>query len=96
VDFDVRVAFVVLQADVVFRAMFLDEVHLEDERLEFRPDDDPFDVRDLAHQAARLVVVTGIRVEIRADAVLQADRLADVDDFPLGIFHQVAAGLCGQ
>jgi hypothetical protein len=36
--------------------------------------------------------MAGIGVEIRADAVLQADRLADVDDRPLGIFHQVTTG----
>jgi hypothetical protein len=39
------------------------------------------------------VVVAGIRVEIRADTVLQADRFADVDDRPLGILHQITAGL---
>ena len=63
-DFDVGVTFVVLQADVVLGTVFLDQVHLEDERLEFGPDQDPFDMGDLAHQAAGLVVVAGIRVEI--------------------------------
>jgi hypothetical protein len=35
-------------------------------------------------------------MEIRADAVLQADGFADIDDRPLGISHQVATGFSRQ
>ncbi len=56
-------------------------------------DQDPFDIRDITHQPARLGVVTGVGVEVGAHAVLQTDRLADVNDRPLGIFHQVTARL---
>jgi len=31
-------------------------------------------------------------VEVGAHAVLEADRLADVNDRPLGVLHQVTAG----
>ena len=51
---------------------------------------------DVAHQAAGLAVVACIRVEIGPDAVAQADRLADVDDRPGGVLHDVAARLGGQ
>ena len=84
-DFDVRVTLVILQADVVLGTMPLDEVHLEDERFELpsRPRSTPYP-RSRARDGASCVV-TGIRVEIGADAVLQADGLADVDDRPLGV-----------
>ena len=42
-----------------------------------------------AHQAARLLVVTGISVKIGANAVFQTDGFADINDRPISIFHQV-------
>jgi hypothetical protein len=38
------------------------------------------------------VVVTSLAVEVRADAVFQADGFANINDRPLSVFHQVAAG----
>jgi hypothetical protein len=64
VDLDIGISFIVLKADVVFWAMFLDQVHLEDERLKFGPNDNPLNVYDLAHKAPRFRIVTGIRVKI--------------------------------
>jgi len=95
-DLYVRVTFVILQAYVVLGTVLLDQVHLEDKRLEFRPDQDPFDMSDLPHQAARLMVMTGICMEIRPDTVLYIDGLANIDDCPLGVFHQVATGFGRQ
>ena len=63
-DLDVWIALVILEADVVLWAMFLDEVHLKDERLKFGPDHDPLDVCDLTHKPPRFRVVAGIRVKI--------------------------------
>ena len=96
VDLDVRIALVILEADVVFRAMLLDQVHLKDERLKLRADHDPFNIHDLAHEAAGLGIVAGIRVEVGADAVLQADGLADINDRARRVLHQVTARLGRQ
>jgi hypothetical protein len=74
----------------------LDEVHLQDQRFELRADHNPLKVGDIAHQAAGFGVVAGIRVEVGAHAVLEVDGLADIDNRPGGVFHQVAAGLGGQ
>ena len=95
-DFDVRVALVILQADVVFGPVLFDQVHLKDKGLKLRPDHNPLDIGNLANQASRLGVVTGVRVKIGTDAILYADRFADINNFPLSIFHQVAARLCGK
>ena len=62
--FDIRVTFIVLEANVVTRAVFLDEVHLEDERLKFGSDDNPFNVDDIARQPSRLCVMTRVRVKV--------------------------------
>ena len=91
-DFDIRVAFVILQADVVLGPVALDQVHFQDQGFQLRADHDPLEVGDLAHQAAGLVVVAGIGVEIGAHPVLEIDRLANVNDRPGGVFHNVAAG----
>ncbi len=55
-DLDVGVAFVVLQANVILRFVTLDQRHFQDQRFEFRPDNDPFDVGDIPHQSVGLVV----------------------------------------
>ncbi len=91
-DFYIGVALVVFQPDVVSRAVALDQVHFKDQGFQFRANHDPFEVDDLTHQTAGLVIVTGVGVEIGPNPVLEADRLADVDDRPLGVFHQVTSG----
>ena len=96
VHLDVGVALVVLEADVVARAVLLDQVHLEDERLELRTDHDPLDIGDVLHQLAGLVVLVGALLEIGAHPVAQVDRLADVDDLPAVLFIDVTARLGGQ
>src|SRR3990172_2668755 len=79
VDFDIWIALVILEPDVELRAMLLDQVHLEDQRLEFGAYDDPFDIGDLAYQTARFAVQAGIRMKIRADAIAQVDGFSDVN-----------------
>ena len=64
VDFYIRVAFVILQPNVEAWTVALDQIHFQDERFELRADHDPFDVRNLAHQAACLVVMSRIVVEV--------------------------------
>ena len=97
-DLDVRVALVVLEPDVEARSVALDQVGFEEERLGDRiglghldvddPVDDRTDPVDLARRDCLLPV--------RADAVAQALRLADVDDVAALVLHQVDAGLVGQ
>ncbi len=95
---DVRIALVVLEPDVEPRPVALDEVGLEEERLGDRirlgdldvddPVDDAPDPVDLA--AGRLLL------PVRAHAVAQALRLADIDDVAPGVLHEVDAGPVGQ
>jgi hypothetical protein len=95
-DLDIGVALVILKAHVVARLVALDQVHLEDQRLQLGGDHDPLDVGDLAHELVGFGMLVGGIVEVRAHPGAQIDRLADVDDPPGFILHQVAAGLIGQ
>jgi len=88
---DVGVALVILQADVVARAVLLDQVHLQDEGFQFRSDHDPFDIGDVAHKLAGLVILVGAGVEVGAHPVAQADGLANVNDIAGAVFHDVTA-----
>ncbi len=90
--FQMRILLVVFEQNVETRFVFLDEIRFEDESFDFVVHDDKFQIADAFHQFARLRVVSAVRLEIRANAVFQILRLADVDDFAVGVFVYVNAG----
>ena len=94
VDFDIRVALVIFQADVIFWLVPLDEVHLEDQCLELGSDYDPLDIDDMGDQLGDFAAVGRRFMEIGSHPVAQVDRLADIDDLAGFILHQVAPGFC--
>jgi hypothetical protein len=94
--FDIRVAFVIFQADIEARPVLLDQIHFQDQRFQFGAHHDPFDIGDIAHQAPGLLAGIPIGMEIRAHAGAQIDCFPHVDDLPAGILHQVAAGFGGK
>ena len=96
VNFDIRITLVVLETDVEFWPVFLDEIHLEDQRFQLRPNQDPLDVADLAHQAACLCIVAGIGVEIRPHTVAQVDGFPHVNYIACRIPVDITARLGGQ
>src|SRR3712207_8041851 len=57
----------------------LDEVRLQDERLDLGVGDDELQIGDSLDQLARLAVVPAPRLEVGADAVAEVLRLPDVD-----------------
>ncbi len=75
-------ALVVAEADVVARAVFLDQLALEKQRLGLALDRVGFHVPDGIDQGGGLRVGTLLprRVEILADTLVQISRLAHVDD----------------
>ena len=91
-DFDIAVAFVVAQKDVVFRHILLDQAAFEDERLEFAVGHDIFEMIDVFDHLAHLFAVAAVGAEILADAVFERLRLSDIDDFAAGIVHDIDAG----
>src|SRR5207245_2164627 len=91
----VEVVLVVLEPDVETRAVVLDEVALEDQRLDLVRALDELEVEDaLDHLLdARRLRIT--RREVLPEAVAQAQRLADVDDLRLRVAEQVHAWVVG-
>ena len=89
---------IVLELDVVAGRMLVGEVGFEDQSLDLVIGDDPFQVLGHRPQQGRSQMISLARagVEVAAHAIAQVHRLADIDDFALGILHQVDAGARGQ
>ena len=83
-----------LQLDVVFGLVTLDQVDLQQQRFLVRFGYDRFETVNVRDQQLRLAFV--LAVEVRFHAVLQIFGLADVDDFVILVPHDVAAGQVGQ
>ena len=92
VDFDERVALVVFEARIVLGLPLLDEVALQDQRLLLGLRDYELEVLHPAHHVADLGHEVGGAPEVRADAVAQASRLADVQHAAVAVVEQVHAG----
>ena len=92
-DLDVRVALVVLEADVEARLEPLDEVRFEEERLRHGVGDGVLDLRHPVDDAADAVDLARRRrlLPVGADPVAQALRLADVDHVATVVLHEVDA-----
>ncbi len=95
-DLDVRIRLVIFQADVVARPVLLDEVALENQRLDLARRHDEFEVRDFRDHRADFRRVIALALEILPHAVLEHDGLADIDDLARRVLHDVDAGIVGQ
>ena len=95
IDFHDEEALVIAERDVVTRPIFLDEFALEQKRLRLALDRVGLEIPDCIEQGPRLDI--GLRDfrrhEIRADALPQIARFANVDDATKPIAHQVDARL---
>ena len=95
-DFDVGVAFVILELDVIKRLVFLDQVHFQDQRFQLRTDDDPFNILDFVYQLTCPGIFPRAGMEIGTHSVADVYCLAHINYLSLVILHQVTAGLVGD
>ena len=95
-DFEIAVALVVLQQDVILRAVLLDEAALQDQSLKLTGAEDVIEIPDIFHHFADFVRVTCLGAEILADPVFEDLGFADVDDLSSAVFHDVDAGVQRQ
>ncbi len=93
-DLQIRIHRPLLQLDVVFGLVTLDQVDLQQQGFLVRFGDDRFEPLDVRDQQLRLAFV--LAMEVGFHAVLQIFGLADVDDFVILVPHDVAAGQVGQ
>ena len=78
------------------RLVHLDEVIFENQRFFFGARDDGFEVGNQLHHLARERRMAAIFGEIRAHAIFQIARLADINHFARAVFVQIHAGRIGQ
>jgi hypothetical protein len=96
---DVWVALVVLEADVEPRAVALDQVRLEQQRLADRVGDRVLDVADPVDDVPDPVALERgdrLLLPVAPDAVAEALGLPDIDDLAARVAHEVHAGSVGQ
>jgi hypothetical protein len=93
VDLEAEVVLVVAQPHVVARAVLLDQLVLEEQRLLDARGDDHLDVVDARYQKVHLLPTVSPRAKIGAYARPQALGLADVEDRPARAAEQIDAGL---
>lgn len=88
---------VVFQQHVVLGSVLADEVGLENQGLLLAFGDDPLDIPDMGeHQGSCPVPRMVGPVEVAPDPILEHLGLADVDNFPLGVLHDVDAWQGGE
>ena len=96
VDFDIRVAFVILETDIIIRPISLDEIIFQDEGFIFRIGDEEFQFFGFFYLLYSFRRQFSRRLKIGTYTIAEAARFADVDNFPAGIFHQIDTRVGGQ
>ena len=92
---DVGIGFVIAKQDVVTRLEAFDEVVFQQQRFRFRTRHRGFDSGDMRYHQLRARRQSGF-LKIRRYALLEVDRLTDIDDLALFVQHPVNTGLRGQ
>ncbi len=95
-DAHVKIPLGVLQEDVILGGVELYQAGLQHQGLKLAVGDDVIKVPDVFHHAVDLNLVLVHRAEIGGDPVFQGLGLADVDNLPLGVLHDVDPWLLGQ
>ena len=96
VDAQVGIALVVLEQDVVFRHIVLDERALQHKRLELRRRRDRLEMVDLRDHTPGLRRVRRGILKILRDPIFQFFGLSDIDHRVVRVLHQIDARLIGQ
>ena len=98
VDANEQEAFVVAEADIVFRAEFLDEAALEEHGLRIAADDVVFEVPDAIDERAGFEVGRKFarRHEITPHAAAEVAGLTDINYMVQPVAHHIHAGLVGH
>ena len=95
-DFDIRVAFVILELDVKMGLVFLDQVHFQDQGFQFGINDDPFNIADILYQMAGSGMLLGTGMEVGTHPVAQVIGFPHINHLPELVFHQVTTGFLGD
>ena len=94
-DADIGIGLVVFEPHIIMRFVLFDELVFEDQGFEFGVGQDVLKVFDMADHAGHFGRGPAQAAEIRAHAVSQIDRLADIDDRARLVVHDIHAR-CGR
>ena len=95
-NLEIRIALVVLEADIVARAVLFNQVAFENQSFDFACGDNRLEIGDFGDHRFNLRAVILAGLKILAHAIFEDTRLADVNNFPANIFHDVNARFFGQ
>ena len=93
---NIMIALIVLQKDIIFGLVLLDEAAFKHKRLKFAIRQDIVKIRDVFHHPTHLDRMVLLRAEILTDAVFQGLCLANIDDRPLFVLHDINARRKGE
>ena len=92
----IRITFVVLQADVVARAVLFNQVAFQNQRFDFSRRNNRLEVGDFRNHRFDFCAVIFAGLKILADAMFQHTGFADVNNFAANVAHEVNAGRIRQ
>ena len=90
-DFNIRIGLRVLQANVVFGRMLLDQRVLQRQRLDLGVTQEILKIRYVCHHFFRLIALEAV-LEILGNAVFELARLTHVDHATVSVLHDIHAG----
>jgi len=92
----VQESFVILEFDVKFGLLLLDQVTLQEKSFQFIIGDDVIQVLDMVPQDLGFLIEIARELEIGTDTVLETLGLANVDHFPAWVFEEIDPRLIGK
>ena len=82
---------IVLQHDIIVRAVFFDQVTLQNERFKLGIRNNILKVVNMRNHRRNLRILLRFLTKIRADTIFQHQRLADVDHLSVLVAHDIYA-----
>jgi len=92
----VQERFVILEFDVKFGLLLLDQVTLKEKSFQFIIGDDVIQVVDVFPQDLGFLIEISRELEVGTDTVLETLGLANVDHFPAWVLEEIDSRLIGK
>ena len=93
---DIRIAFVILQKNIIIGMMLFNEVTFQEKRFHFGIRYDIFKFADIRHHGTCFCRLIAAALKILPHAVFQIHCLPHINDMPVFILHQINSRLLGQ
>jgi len=95
-DFNIRIAFIVFELNIVLRPILFNQIHFKNQRFQLGFHHNPVDMINMTDHLAGFYRMLHTVLKIGTDPVTQIDRFTDINDFVIGVFHQITTGFIRQ